>query len=64
MHPVSFANTNHDVTDLISHEMIKNKKNLNILRTEHNFSTKFKKFLTCASDDTFENLSFCSGVKL
>ena len=53
MHPVSFANTNHDVTDLISHEMIKNKKNLNILRTEHNFSTKFKKFLTCASDDTF-----------
>ena len=41
MHPVSCTNTHHDVTDLVNHGMVKNTI-LNILRTEHNFSTKLK----------------------
>ena len=40
MHPVSCTITHRDGTDLVNHEMVKNTKNLNILRTEHNFSTK------------------------
>ena len=36
---------------------LKMQKNLNILRTEHNFSAK-KKCLICASDDTFLR-SYC-----
>ena len=40
MHPVPCTNTHHDVTDFIKYGMVKNKKTLNILRTEHNFSTK------------------------
>ena len=31
-----YTNTHHDITDLVKHEMV----NLNILRTDHNFSTK------------------------
>ena len=38
MHLVSF--THHDVTDLVNYEMVKNAKNLNNLKTEHNFSAK------------------------
>ena len=52
MSPISCTNIHHDVTDLVNHGTVKNKKNLNILRMEHNFSTKQKKFLTCASDGT------------
>ena len=26
MHPVSCANTHHNITDLVSHMMVKNKK--------------------------------------
>ena len=37
MHPVSCTNTNHDVTELGNHGMV---KNTNTLRMEHNFSTK------------------------
>ena len=37
MHPVSCTNTHHDVTDLVNHGIVKNTKNLNILRTEYNF---------------------------
>ena len=40
MHPVLCTNTHHDVTDLVNLGIVKNTKNLNILRTEHNFSTK------------------------
>ena len=40
MHPVPCINTHHDVTDLANYEMVTNTNNLNILRTEHNFSTK------------------------
>ena len=40
LHPVSYTNTHHDVTDLVNHGMVKNIKNLNILRTKHNCSTK------------------------
>ena len=42
MHPVSCTNTHHDVTDVINHGMIKNTKDLNVLRTEQNFSMKQK----------------------
>ena len=40
MHPVSCTNTHRDVTDSVNHGMVTNTKNLNILRTEHNFPTK------------------------
>ena len=40
MHPVSCTNTHHDVADLVNHEMVKNTKKLNILRTELNFCSK------------------------
>ena len=52
MHLVPCTNTHHDVTDFVDLGMVKNAKNLNILRTESNFC-KIKKSLTCASDDTF-----------
>ena len=42
MHPVSCNNTHHDVTDVINHGMVKNTKDLNVLRTEQNFSMKQK----------------------
>ena len=44
---VSCANSHHDTSDLVNHIC------WNMLRTEHNFSTKWKKSLTCASCDTF-----------
>ena len=34
-------------------DICKKYKNLNIWKTDHNFSTKQKKFLTCASDRIF-----------
>ena len=40
MHLVSCTNAHLDVTDLVNHGMVKNAKNVNILRTEHNFFTK------------------------
>ena len=40
MHPVSCTNTHHDVTDLVNHGIVENTKTLNILRMEHNLSTK------------------------
>ena len=53
MHPVLSTNTDHDVADLVNHGMLKNTKTWIYLRKEHNFSTKKKFLLTCASDDTF-----------
>ena len=64
MHPDSCTNTHHDFTDLINHGMVKNIKTFHIVRMENNFSMKQKKFLICASDDTLERLSFCSGGNL
>ena len=52
MHPVSFTNTHHDITDLVNHEMVKNKK-LEYLENGTYLFYKIKKFLTCASDDSF-----------
>ena len=46
MHPVLFTNTNHDVTDLVNHGMVKNTK------TWISWNGN-KKFLTYASDDSF-----------
>ena len=40
MHLASCVNTHHDVTDLVNHGVFKNAKNLNISRTEQNFSMK------------------------
>ena len=40
MHPFLCTNTRHGVTDFVNHGMAKNTKNLNILRTKHNFSMK------------------------
>ena len=39
---VSCTNTHHDITNLANHGMVKTTKNLNILRTKHNFSAKYK----------------------
>ena len=60
MRPVSCTNTHHDVTDLVNHEMVKNT-NLNISRTEHNFSMKQKNTKPVPQMTHFEKLSFCSG---
>ena len=51
MHPVSCTNTHDDVTDLVTHGMVENKKKY----PENGTSTfyEIKKFLTCASYDTF-----------
>ena len=34
MHPVSYTNTHHDITDLINHRMVKNTKKLEYLENE------------------------------
>ena len=47
--------THHDVTDLVNHEMVKNAKNLNNLKTEYNFSAKILNL--CLK---WHILSFCS----
>ena len=43
MYPVSSTNTYHDITYLVNQWMVKNTKTF----------YKAKKFLTCASDETF-----------
>ena len=53
MHPVSCTNTHHGITDLVNHGVVKKYKNSKISSTEHNFSIKQKKILTCASDRKF-----------
>ena len=40
MHPVSCTDTHRDITDLVNHVNGLKYKNLDILRTEHNFSNK------------------------
>ena len=52
MHSVSCANTYHDVTDLISHMMFKNKSLLYLEKGTY-FLFDIKKFLNCALDGTF-----------
>ena len=52
MQPVSFTNTHHDVTDLLNHGIVKNTK-LECLENGTQLFNKIKKFLTCASDNTF-----------
>ena len=42
MHPVSCTNTHHNATDLVNHGIVKNTKNLNILRMELYFSMNEK----------------------
>ena len=51
MHSVSCINTHHDVTDVVNHGMVKNKKKHEYL--ESGTLLKINKFLTCASDGTF-----------
>ena len=54
MHPVLYSNTHHDVTGLVNHGMTKIKTHKPIyLENGTQFSYEIKKFLTCASDDTF-----------
>ena len=52
MLPVSCTNTPHDVTDFLNHGIVKIKK-LEYLENETYLFCKIKKFLACASDDTF-----------
>ena len=52
MHPVSCTNTHPDVTDLINNGMLKKQK-LEYLQNETQLFFETKKFLTCATDDTF-----------
>ena len=49
MYPVSCTNTHHDVTDLV---WLKIQK-FECLEDGTYFFYEIKKFLTCASDDTF-----------
>ena len=48
---VSCTNTNHDVTDLVNHGMVKNT-NIEYLENKRKFFYEIKKFLACASDDS------------
>ena len=43
MHPVSFTNTHHDVTDLVNHGMIKKQK-LEYLENRTQLFYEIKKF--------------------
>ena len=52
MHPASCTNTHPDVTDLINNGMLKKQK-LEYLQNETQLFFETKKFLTCATDDTF-----------
>ena len=52
IHPVSYINTHHDAIRFGKSWDGEKYINLNILRTEHDFSAKKKKLLACASDDT------------
>ena len=52
MLPVSCTNTPHDVADFLNHGIVKIKK-LEYLENETYLFCKKKKFLACASDDTF-----------
>ena len=54
MHPVSGTNNHHDVTDLENHGMVKNTKTWK--SWEQNITFLWNKFLTCASDDTFQEV--------
>ena len=52
MHLFSCTNTHHDVTDFVDLGMVKNTK-LEYLENGRKLLCEIKKFLTCASDDTF-----------
>ena len=52
MHPVSFTNSHHDITDLVNHGMVKNRRTWISLEQKVTMLQN-KKMLTCASDDTF-----------
>ena len=52
MHPASCTNTDPDVTDLINNGVLKKQK-LEYLQNETQLFFETKKFLTCATDDTF-----------
>ena len=56
--------THLDVTDLVNHEMVKNAKSLNNLKTEHNFSAKWNNSQPVPQITHFEKLSFYSGGNL
>ena len=47
MQPASYTNTYHDIKNLVNHGIVIKLKNLNILRTEHKFAMKQKKFNLC-----------------
>ena len=66
MHPVLCTNTHHDVTDLVNQGVVNILRlyKLNILRTEHNFSTKWKMYYPVPQMTDFEKLSFCRGGNL
>ena len=52
MHLFSCTNTHHDFTDFVDPGMVKNTKTI-ISRERKITFLPNKKFLTCASDDTF-----------
>ena len=52
MHLFSCTNTHHDFTDFVDPGMVKNTKTIISWERKITFLPN-KKFLTCASDDTF-----------
>ena len=56
MHPVSYTNIHRDVTDLVNHWMVKNRKSWISWERKITF-LRNKKFLTCSSDDPFWEVS-------
>ena len=52
MHPISYTNAHHDVTDLVNHELVKYTK-LEYLEIGTQLFYETKKFLICNSNRTF-----------
>ena len=64
MHPVSYTNIYHDVTDFVNHEMDKNTKTLMYFREGSITFLRNKNSQPVPQMTHFEKLSFCSGCNL
>ena len=60
MYLVSRTNTHRDVTDSVKHDQMPKIQKLKYLENRTLFFYNIKKFLLCASDDTFWDFSLFS----
>ena len=64
MHPVSCSDTHHDVTDLVNHGMVKNRKTWISWEQNITFLRNKKKIHLPLQMTHFEKFPFCSGGNL